>query len=113
MRKLGMDENDLLRIREISRQAAAKVEKQATEKAFLYMLAIPLNVLASDYWPKTAKRRTHKYIKGVLDLYAAVQEGIVSEQELADFLDEMAGIRVQAAWMTAKKEKEEKQHENN
>lgn len=112
-RKAGLTETDLLMIKEMSRKAAAKVEKEATERAFLYMLAIPLNVLASDYWPKTAKRRTHKYIKGVLDLYAAVQEGIVSEQELADFLDEMAGIRVQAAWMTAKKEKEEKQHENN
>ena len=111
-RKAGLTETDLLMVREMSKKAAAKVEKEATERAFLYMLAIPLNVLANDYWPKTAKRRTHKYIKDVLNLYAAVQEGIVSEQELADFLDEMAGIRVQAAWMTAKKEKEEKEHEN-
>lgn len=108
-RRAGLTETDLLLIRETSKKAAAKVEKEATERAFLYMLAIPLNVLANDYWPKTAKRRTHKYIKDVLNLYAAVQDGIVSEQELADFLEEMAGIKIEAAWMTAKKEREDDQ----
>ena len=108
-RRAGLTETDLLLIRETSKKVAAKVEKEATERAFLYMLAIPLNVLASDYWKKTAKRRTHKYIKDVLSLYAAVQDGIVSEQELADFLKEMAGIKIEAAWMTAKKEREDDQ----
>lgn len=56
-KKRGMNNVDLLRMREIAKQEAKKMELEATEKAFLYMMAIPLNVLASDYWSKTAKKQ--------------------------------------------------------
>ena len=75
------------------------MEKEATEKAFLYMLAIPLNVLFNDYWQKSAKKRAPKFIEDVMSLYEAVQNGVVSDKQLADLLDELAGVKIDADWM--------------
>ena len=47
-RKAGMSNLDLLRIQESAKKAANKLESEAVEKAFLYMLAIPLNVLVHN-----------------------------------------------------------------
>ena len=98
-KKAGMSNVDLLKIREAAKKEAQRMEQQATERAFLYMLAIPLNVLFNDYWEKTAKRKAPKFIEEVIKLYEAVQNGIVSEQQLADLLDELAGVKIEAEWM--------------
>ena len=58
------------------------------------MLAIPLNVLVNDYWSKSAKKRAPKFIKDVMSLYEAVQDGVVSKDDLSDLLKDMAGIDV-------------------
>jgi hypothetical protein len=98
-KKAGMSSVDLLRIRETAKKEAQRMEKQATERAFLYMLAIPLNVLFNDYWEKTAKRKAPKFIEEVIKLYEAVQDGVVSEQQLAELLDDLAGVKIEAEWM--------------
>lgn len=98
-RQAGMSNVDLLRIREAAKKEALKMEQVATERAFLYMLAIPLNVLFNDYWEKTARRKAPKFIEEVIGLYEAVQNGIVSEQQLAELLDDLAGVKIEAEWM--------------
>lgn len=98
-RKSGLSNVDLFRMRETARKEAAKMEKRATEKALLYMLAIPLNVLVNDYWPKTGKRRAKRLIKDVLSLYRSVEAGVVTDRELADFLWEYAEVKVEAEWL--------------
>lgn len=98
-RQAGMSNVDLLRIREAAKKEALKMEQVATERAFLYMLAIPLNVLFNDYWEKTAKRKAPKFIEECMKLYEAVQDGIVSEQQLAELLDDLAGVKITAEWM--------------
>ena len=103
-KKSGLTNVDVLRMRETARKEALKMENVAIEKAFLYMLAIPLNVLAYDYWQKSAKKRMPGFIKEVCSLYEAVQNGNVSDRELADLLEDMAGIKIEAAWLEAKKE---------
>ena len=75
------------------------MEKEATEKAFLYMLAIPLNVLFNDYWQKSAKKKAPKFIEDVMSLYDAMQQGVVSDKQLADLLDELAGVKIDADWI--------------
>lgn len=95
----GMSNIDLLRMREIARKEAEKMENEATEKAFLYMLAIPLNILVNDYWSKSAKKRAPRFIEDVISLYESVQEGVVTDQELADLLNDMAGVKIEAEWM--------------
>ena len=98
-RRMGMSNVDLLMVKESAKKAAKTIEKEATERAFLYMLAIPLNVLFNDYWQKSAKKRAPKFIEDVMRLYEAVQQGVVSDKQLADLLDELAGVKIDADWM--------------
>ena len=98
-RNMGISNVDLLKIKESAKKAAKTIEKEATEKAFLYMLAIPLNVLFNDYWQKSAKKRAPKFIEDVMNLYDAVQHGVVSDKQLADLIDELAGVKIDADWI--------------
>ena len=98
-KKAGISNVDLMRMKEVAKKEAKKIESDAVEKAFLYMLAIPLNVLAHDYWSKTAKKKAPKFIKDVISLYESVQAGVVTDEELAGLLNELAGINVEAEWL--------------
>lgn len=103
-RRQGQSPLEVLQMRAIAKREAeamrAKAEEQATDKAFLYMLAIPLNVLVNDYWPKTAKERAPKFIEEVIKLYEAVQSGNVKESDLASLLEEMAGVKIDLSTMS-------------
>lgn len=102
----GMSNIDILRMREIARKEAEKMENEATERAFLYMLAIPLSILFNDYWQKSAKKRAPKFIEEVTKYYLAVQDGYVTDQELADLLFELSGVKIEAEWMKGRKNEE-------
>ena len=101
-KRYGLSNVDILKIKETARKNVEKMEVEATERAFLYMLAIPLNILFHDHWQKTAKKKAPKFIKDVISYYHSVQEGVVSEQELADLLYELAGVKITAEWMKGK-----------
>ena len=107
-KKKGLTPLELLRMQEIAKREAEKMEYEATEKAFLYMLAIPLNVLVNDYWPKTGKRRAAKFLDDVISLWDSVMEGTVTERELADLLKEYAGYTVNELWLSKMEEKRAK-----
>jgi hypothetical protein len=62
------------------------------------MSAIPLNVLV-DEWGEDAKEKATSFCEEVGKLYEAVQESVVSEQQLADFLYEYAGVKIEADWL--------------
>ena len=98
-RKAGISNVDLMRMKEVAKKEAKKMESDAVEKAFLYMLAIPLNVLVNDYWSKTAKKKAPKFIEDVISLYESVQAGVVTDEELAELLNELAGVNVEAEWL--------------
>lgn len=98
-RKAGISNVDLARMKEVAKKEAKKMESDAVEKAFLYMLAIPLNVLVYDYWSKTAKKKAPKFIEDVISLYESVQAGAVTDEELAELLNELAGVNVEAEWL--------------
>lgn len=104
----GMSNIDILRMQEIAKREANKMsdeaEKIATEKAFLFMLGIPLNILMHDYWKKSAKKRMPKFIKEVLSLYEAVEMGVVEFQEISDLLFDLSGVRYEAEWMKGRKQ---------
>lgn len=97
--KKGMSNTDLLRMREIARREAMKMEVEATERAFLRMLAIPMNVLTNDYWSKTAKKRAPKFIEECVSLWKSVEAGVVTDEQLADFLKDIADVTIEAAWL--------------
>lgn len=103
-KKQGLSANDLWRMKEIAKKQALEMEAVAIEKAFLYMLAIPLNILVNDYWPKTAKKRAPEFIQKVLSLYDSVQCHIVTDEDLAELLLNMADVTIEAEWLKAKSE---------
>ena len=98
-KQAGLTNVDLARMREAARKEALAVENEIMERSFLYMLAIPLNVLVNDYWPKSARKRGPKFIEDVLSLFESVQEGYVTEDELAGLLKEYSGVTVNEAWL--------------
>lgn len=97
MRKSGMTSADIARMYGIAKHASREMEQDATERAFLYMLAVPLNVLADK--GTITHENAEEYIRDVISLYGSVQEGIVSEKELADLLKDYTGIEITADWM--------------
>lgn len=97
--KKGVSPLEMARMHELARQSAKKMETEATERAFLFMLAIPLNILVNDYWPKSAKKKAPKFIEDVISLYESVQDGVVSNEELADLLYKYAGVKITADWL--------------
>lgn len=82
----------------MSKRKNRHVEDKANEKAFLYMLAIPLNVLV-DQWGDESKEKAPEFIEEVIGLYEAVQDGYVSDNQLAALLEEMAGVKIEAGWL--------------
>ena len=93
-RKSGISNIDLLKMKETARVEANKMLEKASKRAFLTMLAIPLNVLVNDYWSKTGKSKAPKFIEDVLSLYDSYERGYVTDKELADFLKEYAEIEI-------------------
>ena len=106
MKRMGFNNNQIGVVLESANKKADELQRIAKEKAFLYMLAIPLNVLVNDYWEKSARKRIPKFIEDVISLYEAVQKGVVSEQQLADLLDEYAGVKIEADWLKGESEDE-------
>lgn len=92
----------------MSKRKNRHVEDKANEKAFLYMLAIPLNVLV-DQWGDEAKEKAPEFIDEVIGLYEAVQDGYVSDNQLAALLEEMAGVKIEAGWLKKNEESSNKQ----
>ena len=91
----GLTPLQIAQMREIASKQVKAMEGRATKEAFLAMLAIPLNVLISDYWPKAKPAKTKKFIDEVLSLYEAWEKDIVTSEQLNDFLFEYGGVRVE------------------
>lgn len=96
--KLGKTKTYILtqkQIDAIRAEAIKEAHDAAAEKAFILMLAIPLEVLITeDYWMKSAKRRLPKFIDEVLRVYKGYENGMISIDEMKDDLLEFAGIKI-------------------
>ena len=63
-------------------------------KALVLMLAIPMEVLMHDYWPKSFPQRIKGFMDKVIDLYTAWQNDEVEIQDLIDDLWEYGGVKL-------------------
>lgn len=61
---------------------------------FVMMLAIPTNILISDYWKKSSKKRIPKFVDECLNLYEAWMSGAVDVGDMVDMVEEYAGIKL-------------------
>lgn len=103
MRKSGFSDAERAYMYGIAKKASREMEQDATERAFLYMLAIPLNVLVDR--GLITHDNAADYIHDVASLFVSVQDGIVTDTELAELLKEYAGVEVTADWMERVKER--------
>lgn len=90
------EELDKIRRQEYERARATVVEESSklADDIFLMMLAIPTNVLAADYWQKSAKKRIPEFVQACLSLYKSWEEGAVSMTEMQKLTEEYAGIEL-------------------
>lgn len=102
-RKKGLSPLELAQMKAIAKKHAESMEQEATEKAFVLMLAIPCLILGEDYWKKTAKKRIPQFVEDCASMYESFQMGVLTYQDMLDSLKEMADITIEAAWLEAKK----------
>lgn len=98
-RQKGLSNMEIGLIRAMADKKAEEIRQQETERAFLYMLAIPLNVLVSDYWKDASKEKLQEFMLEICKLYSAVEAGVVTDRELADFLYKTVDYEVTADWL--------------
>ena len=97
----GLNMVELAQMKAIARKETEKMEVQATEKAFVLMLGIPLILLKEDYWQKSFNKRGKQFIEDCYSLFDSVQQGVVTYKELIDQISEL-GIDIEAEWLEAK-----------
>lgn len=101
-RRSGMTPLEMLMIREAAKKESAKLQEEAMMDAFLCMIAIPLNVLLADYWQKSGKKRAGVFVEECFKLFNAFIDGVVTKEEMNDFVWDAAGIRVDEIGAVAK-----------
>jgi hypothetical protein len=67
--------------------------EEAIAEAMKLMLTIPLEVLAKDYWPRSAEKRCPGFVQKVLDLYERYEAGEVSMESMVEDLWIYGGVR--------------------
>jgi hypothetical protein len=68
---------------------------EASNTAFLLMLAIPVMVLHDKHWVKTAKQKIPKFVDQCLDLYDSFSKDLVTLEDLQGCLEEESGIKIE------------------
>ncbi|MDF2608964.1 MAG: hypothetical protein K0R92_438 [Lachnospiraceae bacterium] len=77
-------------------QIKEKAVEEATNKAFVLMMAIPCEILANEgYWEKTAKQRMPKFLDDCIGLFKAYEQGVVTMEQMQSDLKKIGGIEVQ------------------
>lgn len=63
------------------------------------MIAIPINILAADYWEKSARKRIPEFTDKVASLYESVQAGVVTYEQMVDDIKRLSGMEITADWL--------------
>lgn len=93
-KRQGLSTRDMAMIQASAYKKNQEILKEAREDAFLFMLAIPLNILTGEYWEKASETKCRKFCEECVKLYKAVENGIVTKEELERFLKDRAGIEL-------------------
>lgn len=73
----------------------ADATEEAINQAMVLLLTLPLEILITDYWPKTAYKRSQEFTEKVLALYHRWENGEVSMDDLRTDLWEYGGVRLE------------------
>lgn len=92
-----MTDEEIYKIRDQEYQRARKEilgkSEEVAENVFKMMLVIPTNVLISDYWQKTARKRIPKFVEDCMSLYESWSKGSVDMKELISLAEEYSCIK--------------------
>ena len=91
--------NYTARLERNRRKEEQKAIDTAFEKAFILMIWIPMNILATDYWEKTAKKRMPEFVDKVTSLYESVQHGVVTYEQMVNDIEDLSGMKIDADWL--------------
>lgn len=95
----GVDMIQLAAIRESARKHSEALLQEATDKAILVNLVITCEILANDYWEKSAKKRIPEFVAKYLGLLEAFQMEVVDWQQILDDLHDITGLDFEAEWV--------------
>lgn len=79
---------------ERARKILADTNVKVAADIMRMMLVIPVNVLVSDYWKQTAKKRIPKFVEDCMSLYKAWETGAVDMEDMQKLAEEYSGIRL-------------------
>lgn len=82
-------------VEEIVRQ----IEISGYEKGMVDTMACVVQVLISDYWQKTGKKRLPGFLKDVVSLMTSAAHEAVEWEEMDDYLAETLGVRMKTDWL--------------
>ena len=74
-------------------------ERVGIEKGMMLTLAVVLNLLIEDYWPKTAPQRVPKLAEDAINLIDAIQCGVVDVEDCVAYLERETGMKFNADWI--------------
>lgn len=74
-------------------------ERVGIEKGMMLTLAVVLNLLIEDYWPKTAPQRVPKLAEDAVNLIDAIQCGVVDVEDCVAYLERETGMKFNADWI--------------
>lgn len=94
-----MKKNYTAKLERDRRKEEKKAVDIAREQAFIMMIAIPINILAIDYWEKSAKKRIPEFVDKIAGLYEAVQQGVVTYEQMVEDIKRLSGMEITADWL--------------
>lgn len=83
----------------VNRAAFERGERVGIEKGMMLTLAVVLNLLIEDYWPKTAPQRVPKFAEDSINLIDAIQCGVVDVEDCVAYVEQETGMKFNADWI--------------
>ena len=113
LKRGGFNPLQIATIDNILKEAQENIEQEYTQKSFLMMLAIPLNVLISEWGEENegTKERAKKFIEDCLSLVNSYTSDSIGYNDLAEYVNEWTGMEFSAEWINDKLNKGEKENE--
>lgn len=72
----------------------ADVIEEAVDVSFGLMLSIPADILARDYWEKTASKRVPEFLDKCLSLYESLGAGVINLSDLIADVEEVGKLKM-------------------
>lgn len=83
----------------VKQREYGKGERVGMEKGMMLTLAVVLNLLIEDYWPKTAPKRVPKLAEDAIKLIEAIQCGVVGVEDCVAYVEQETGMKFDADWI--------------